>query len=72
MDILTQTISLLFRHRQTEIGRFGQDIDHIQRKQLHALLSTARKTEWGLKYDYKASALIQTSANVFLYRLMTT
>ena len=50
MDILTQTISLLFRHRQTEIGRFGQDIDHIQRKQLHALLSTARKTEWGLKY----------------------
>ena len=30
MDILTQTISLLFRHRQTEIGRFGQDIDHIQ------------------------------------------
>ena len=42
MDILTQTISLLFRHRQTEIGRFGQDIDHIQRKQLHALLSTAR------------------------------
>ena len=54
MDILTQTISLLFRHRQTEIGRFGQDIDHIQRKQLHALLSTARKTEWGLKYDYKS------------------
>lgn len=32
MDILTQMISLLFRHRQTEIGRFGQDIDHIQRK----------------------------------------
>ena len=54
MDILTQMISLLFRHRQTEIGRFGQDIDHIQRKQLHALLSTARKTEWGLKYDYKS------------------
>lgn len=54
MDILTQTISLLFRHRQTEIGQFGQDIDHIQRKQLHALLSTARKTEWGLKYDYKS------------------
>ena len=47
MDILTQTISLLFRHRQTEIGRFGQDIDHIQRKQLHALLSTARKRKWG-------------------------
>ena len=54
MDILTQTISLLFRHRQTEIGRFGQDIDHIQRKQLPALRSTARKTEWGLKYDYKS------------------
>ena len=47
MDILTQTISLLFRHRQTEIGRFGQDIDHIQRKQLHALLSTARRDGMG-------------------------
>ena len=47
MDILTQTISLLFRHRQTEIGRFGQDIDHIQRKQLHGLLSTGTQEGMG-------------------------
>ena len=71
MDILTQTISLLFRHRQTEIGRFGQDIDHIQRKQLHALLSTARKTDGDSNMIIKAFALILTSANVFPYRLMT-
>ena len=69
MDILTQTISLLFRHRQTEIGRFGQDIDHIQRKQLHALLSTARNGDSNM--IIKAFALILTSANVFPYRLMT-
>ena len=40
MDILTQTISLLFRHRQTEIGRFGQDIDHIPVSYTHLTLPT--------------------------------
>ncbi len=54
MDILTNTISLLFRPRQKEIARFGQDTDSIQREQLQSLLSTARNTEWGLKYDYKS------------------
>lgn len=53
MDILTQTISLLFRPRQKEIERFAQDTDVIQHNQLHALLTAARHTEWGLKYDYK-------------------
>ena len=51
MDILTNTISLLFRPRQKEIARFAQDADAIQHKQLKSLLSTARNTEWGLKYD---------------------
>ena len=54
MDILTNTISLLFRPRQKEIARFAQDADAIQHKQLKSLLSTARNTEWGLKYDYKS------------------
>lgn len=54
MDILTNTISLLFRPRQKEIARFAQDTDTIQRKQLFMLLSAARNTEWGLKYDYKS------------------
>lgn len=54
MDILTSTISLLFRRRQKEIERFGQDIDKIQRKQLCSLLSDAHRTEWGLKYNYKS------------------
>lgn len=54
MDILTKTISLLFRQRQKEIEKFGQDTDVIQRKQLHALLAGARQTEWGRKYDYKS------------------
>ena len=54
MDILTNTISLLFRPRQKEIARFAQDADAIQRKQLKSLLSAAKDTEWGLKYDYKS------------------
>lgn len=54
MDILTNTISLLFRPRQKEIARFAQDTDAIQRKQLLMLLSAGRNTEWGLKYDYKS------------------
>ena len=54
MDILTNTISLLFRPRQKEIARFAQETDVIQRNQLQSLLSTARNTEWGLKYDYKS------------------
>ena len=53
MDILTNTISLLFRPRQKEIEKYGQETDRLQRKQLRSLLSTARNTEWGLKYDYK-------------------
>lgn len=53
MDILTNTISLLFRQRQKEIGKFARNTDVIQRKQLQTLLSTARNTEWGLKYDYR-------------------
>ena len=69
MDILTQTISLLFRHRQTEIGRFGQDIDHIQRKQLCFRRHARRNGDSNM--IIKAFALILTSANVFPYRLMT-
>lgn len=54
MDILTQTISLLFRRRQKEIERYAQETDAIQRRQLHALLTAARRTEWGEKYAYKS------------------
>lgn len=54
MDILTNTISLLFRPRQREIEEYGQDTNLLQRKQLRSLLSAARNTEWGLKYDYKS------------------
>lgn len=54
MDILTKTISLIFRRRQMEIERFGQDVDFIQHKQLCALLAAAAKTEWGLSHDFKS------------------
>lgn len=54
MDILTSTISLLFRPRQKEIARFAQETDSIQHKQLCHLLFEARNTEWGLKYDYRS------------------
>ena len=53
MDILTNTISLLFRPREKEIEKYGRDADLLQREQLRRLLSAARSTEWGLKYDYK-------------------
>ena len=53
MDILTNTISLLFRPREKEIEKYGRDADLLQRGQLRRLLSAARSTEWGLKYDYK-------------------
>ena len=54
MDILTKTVSFVFRRRQLEIERFGQDVDLIQHKQLHALLAAAAKTEWGLSHDFKS------------------
>lgn len=54
MDILTNTLSLLFRPRQKEIARFAQDTDAIQHQQLQSLLAAAQNTEWGLKYDYKS------------------
>ena len=54
MDILTKTVSLLFRSRQEKIGKFAQEAEAIQRKQLHALLTTAARTEWGRKYDYRS------------------
>lgn len=54
MDILTGTISLFFRRRQREIERFGQNLEGIQHNQLHALLTKARDTEWGHKYDFRS------------------
>ena len=56
MDILTNTISLLFRPRQKEIARFAQDADAIQHKQLKSLLSRD----------------MQTFVSGFLYRPMMT
>lgn len=53
MDILTNTLSQFFRPRQKKIAMFAQEADHIQRKQLAYLLSTARNTAWGEKYDFK-------------------
>lgn len=54
MDILTKMVLPVFRRRQREIRMFAERTDSIQRDQLHALLSTARKTEWGIKYDFRS------------------
>lgn len=54
MDILTSLVSPFFRHRRGNIARYAQDSDDIQLKQLNKLLSKARNTEWGKKYDYKS------------------
>ena len=53
MDILTNTISLLFRPRQKEIAKFAQETDVIQQEQLQSLIHTDQNTEWGQKYNYK-------------------
>lgn len=54
MDILTKTISLLFQRRLGEIDRYEKEAGQLQHQQLTGLLTTARKTEWGKKYDYKS------------------
>ena len=54
MDILTHTVSLIFRRRQKEIERFGQNIVPIQQRQLERLTRQARDTEWGIRYDFKS------------------
>lgn len=59
MDILTKTISLFFRHRLNDIDLFASHADQIQNRQLKSLLSTARNTEWGKKYDYKSISSYQ-------------
>ncbi|MDH6535593.1 hypothetical protein M2101_002279 [Parabacteroides sp. PM5-20] len=54
MDFLTSIVSPFFLHRQGNIGKYAQDTDLIQAKQLRKLLNKAAHTEWGMKYDYKS------------------
>lgn len=54
VDILTKTISQLFRPRQKRIEKYGQGTDRLQQGQLRELLSAARNTEWGIEHDYKS------------------
>ncbi len=54
MDILTRVISQIFVPRQREIEMFAQRTDDIQHKQLQALLSNAKNTEWGRKHDFRS------------------
>lgn len=56
MDILTNTISLLFRPRQKEIARFAQEADVIQQQQLQSLIRAAQNTEWGEKHNFRSMA----------------
>ena len=53
MDILTQTISYIFRPRLQAIARFASEADRIQREQLRGLIHAARNTEWGRKHGYR-------------------
>ncbi|MDR2968999.1 MAG: GH3 auxin-responsive promoter family protein, partial [Tannerellaceae bacterium] len=54
MDFLTGLVSPFFLHRQGNIRKYEQESESIQAMQLHKLLSKARDTEWGRKYDYKS------------------
>ena len=53
MDILTQTISYIFRPRLQAIARFASEADRIQREQLRGLIHAARNTEWGHEHGYR-------------------
>lgn len=54
MDILTKTISLFFRSRQQKIRRYSEEAVDLQQQQLRYILYTARKTEWGRRYDFSS------------------
>lgn len=53
MDILTQTISHIFRPRLKTIARFSEEAETIQRDQLRSLITIARDTEWGERHGYR-------------------
>lgn len=54
MDLLTHTLSYCFRSRRAKIDEYAQNIDIIQRRQLTELISKAKETEWGKKYDFRS------------------
>ena len=54
MDFLTKTLSFIFRSRLKKIDSFACHADRIQQQQLKSLLTEARNTEWGRKYDYSS------------------
>jgi hypothetical protein len=62
MDLLTQSISLLFRPRLKAIDSYAMHADEIQQKQLNRLIESAKQTEWGIAYDYKSIDSYQTFA----------
>ena len=54
MDILTKTISLFFRPRQQVLRHYAERADDLQHQQLRYLLTTAKNTEWGKRYDFSS------------------
>lgn len=54
MDFLTSLASPFFLHRQGNIRRFERESESIQAAQLRKLITKARDTEWGKKYDFKS------------------
>jgi len=54
MALINSVISWLMKKRIHQIELFMQYPDEVQAEWLRKLLSTARNTEWGRKYDYKS------------------
>ena len=52
MDILTNTLSILFRYRQKQIEKFGDNLEDLQKQQLKKLIASNRSTEWGKSHHY--------------------
>lgn len=53
MDIVTNGFSFFYRSRLQTIRSYGQQPDLIQQEQLKKLIRFAKKTAWGITYDYQ-------------------
>ncbi len=60
---INEVFRIVYRRRYRSIRRYMDDPHPVQEALFRQLLSTARQTEWGLKYDYRSIRNAQTYAD---------
>lgn len=65
MALLNSLINLFYAKRLEKIAAFRQEPEHIQKDTLKELLSIAKNTEWGKRYDFASI----TNAKIFAERV---